>query len=307
MSLVNKSFKDNQTGEIIRIIDSYQNIAITDSKEKIDANRLMDNRFYTEYIDPKSFFQNESTYNVFAEKIKNVDLSRIPVDNEMSGDVINIPSDNGFNPATNESAVVMYDPEDEKAELMRKYGATDTGALNKQNQAFAKLLGEDGGDVIQVDADRPQRPQPQTQPVIQPQPVQTEVVQRVNFEDPIITMFKNAKRNVDFSVDLKVDGKIPRIDFIEMMEDSYEISIIEFLADEFTNELLNNPSKLKMKVIEEIKKKVYPQLKTDSVVINEVESVKETTEFIQPKPKTSTRSRKKTNEKNETVAKINNQ
>jgi hypothetical protein len=44
MSLVNKSFKNNQTGEVVRIIDSYQNIAITDSKEKIDANRLMDNR-----------------------------------------------------------------------------------------------------------------------------------------------------------------------------------------------------------------------------------------------------------------------
>jgi hypothetical protein len=293
MSLVNKSFKDNQTGEIIRIIDSYQNIAITDSKEKIDANRLMDNRYYTEYIDPKSFFQNESTYSVFAEKIKNVDLSKVPIDKDISpinGDVLNLPTDNGFSPTTNESAVVMYDPEDEKSELMRKYGATDTGALNKQNQAFAKLLGEDDdGEVIKVDADRPQ-PQTQSQPVVQPQ---TEVVQRVNFEDPIITMFKNAKRNVDFSVTLKVDGKIPRIDFIEMMEDSYEISIIEFLADEFTNELLSNPNKLKMKVIEEIKKKVYPQSKKDSVVINEVESVKETTEVVQPKPKTSTRVRKK--------------
>jgi hypothetical protein len=292
MSLVNKSFKNNQTGEVVRIIDSYQNIAITEKKERIDANRLMDNRYYTEYIDPKSFFQNSDTYNLFAEKIKNVDLSKIPEDNgDISGDTINMPSNDGFNPATNESAVVMYDPEDEKAELMRKYGATDNSAINKQNQAFAKLLGEDD-EVVQVNADRPQNI-PQSQPVAQ---TQTEsVVQRVNFEDPIITMFKNAKRNVDFSVDLKVDGKIPRIDFIEMMEDSYEISIIEFLADEFTNELLKNPSKLKMKVIEEIKKKVYPQSKKE-----------ETTEAIQPKSKPSTRSRKKTNEKNETIDKINN-
>jgi hypothetical protein len=291
MSLVNKSFKNNQTGEVVRIIDSYQNIAITEKKERIDANRLMDNRYYTEYIDPKSFFQNSDTYNLFAEKIKNVDLSKIPEDSGDISNTINMPSNNGFNPATNESAVVMYDPEDEKAELMRKYGATDNSAINKQNQAFAKLLGEDG-EVVQVNADRPQNI-PQSQPVAQ---TQTEsVVQRVNFEDPIITMFKNAKRNVDFSVDLKVDGKIPRIDFIEMMEDSYEISIIEFLADEFTNELLKNPSKLKMKVIEEIKKKVYPQSKKE-----------ETTEPIQPKSKPSTRSRKKTNEKNETIDKINN-
>jgi len=295
MSLVNKSFKNNQTGEVVRIIDSYQNIAITDSKEKIDANRLMDNRFYTEYIDPKSFFQNESTYSVFAEKIRNVDLSKIPADKDnspISGDTFTMPSDNGFNPSSNESAVVMYDPEDEKRELMRKYGATDTGALNKQNQAFAKLLGEDdGGEVLKVDADRPQ-PQTQAQPVVQSQPVQNEVIQRVNFEDPIITMFKNAKRNVDFSVNLKVEGRIPRIDFIEMMEDSYEISIIEFLADEFTNELLKNPSKLKMKVIEEIKKKVYPQSKKDSVVVNQVESVEESREIIQSNAK-ATRGRKK--------------
>ena len=124
---------------------------------------------------------------------------------------------------------------------MRKYGATDNGALNKQNQAFARLLGEDdGGEVTKIDADRQSTvSQPQTiapsQPIVQPQ---SNVVQRVNFEDPIITMFKNAKRNVDFSVNLKIEGKIQRIDFIEMMEDSYEISIIEFLADEFTNDLL---------------------------------------------------------------------
>ena len=291
MNLSNKSFKNNQTGEVVRIVDSYQNIAITDKKERIDANRLMDNRYYTEYIDPKSFFQNESTYNLFAEKIKNVDLSKIPEDKNSSlitGDTFNMPTTDGFNPSSNESAVVMYDPEDEKAELMRKYGATDTSAQIKQQQAFSKLLGEDdGGEVVQVNADRPVS-------IAQPIQNQQEVVQRVNFEDPIITMFKNAKRNVDFSVTLKIEGKIPRIDFIEMMEDSYETSIIEFLADEFTNDLLQNPSKLKMKVIEEIKKKVYP--KTTSK--NEVESKEESVEVVQSKAKT-TRVRKKQETKND--------
>ena len=288
MNLSNKSFKNNQTGEVVRIVDSYQNIAITDKKERIDANRLMDNRYYTEYIDPKSFFQNESTYNLFAEKIKNVDLSKIPEDKNSSlitGDTFNMPTTDGFNPSSNESAVVMYDPEDEKAELMRKYGATDTSAQIKQQQAFSKLLGEDdGGEVVQVNADRPVS-------IAQPIQNQQEVVQRVNFEDPIITMFKNAKRNVDFSVTLKIEGKIPRIDFIEMMEDSYETSIIEFLADEFTNDLLQNPTKLKMKVIEEIKKKVYPKT-TSKTEVSVVESKEEPVEVVHPKPKT-TRSRKK--------------
>jgi hypothetical protein len=292
MSLLNKSFKNNQTGEVVRIIDSYQNIAVTEKKERIDANRLLDSKYFTEYIDPKSFFQDTSTYNLFAEKIKNVDLSKIPDDDSsFNGNSINMPSINGFNPSTDESAVVMYDPEDEKAELMRKYGATDTSALTKQNQAFSKILGDDGGEVVQVNVDRtpPVNQQVQTsQPLPQP-----EVNQRVNFEDPIITMFKNAKKNVDFSIDLKVEGKIPRIDFIEMMEDSYEISIIEFLADEFTNDLLKNPSKLKMKIISELKKTVYPNQKEE--IVEEVKPVVDSVKS-EVKPK-APRGRKKQEEK----------
>jgi len=292
MSLLNKSFKNNQTGEVVRIIDSYQNIAITEKKERIDANRLLDSKYFTEYIDPKSFFQDTSTYNLFAEKIKNVDLSKIPDDDSsFNGNLINMPSTNGFNPSTDESAVMMYDPEDEKAELMRKYGATDTSALTKQNQAFSKILGDDGGEVVQVNVDRTPTV---NQPVQTSQPLpQPEVNQRVNFEDPIITMFKNAKKNVDFSIDLKVEGKIPRIDFIEMMEDSYEISIIEFLADEFTNDLLKNPSKLKMKIISELKKTVYPNQKED--LVEEVKPVVESVKS-EVKPK-APRGRKKQEEK----------
>ena len=292
MSLLNKSFKNNQTGEVVRIIDSYQNIAVTEKKERIDANRLLDSKYFTEYIDPKSFFQDTSTYNLFAEKIKNVDLSKIPDDDSsFNGNSINMPSINGFNPSTDESAVVMCDPEDEKAELMRKYGATDTSALTKQNQAFSKILGDDGGEVVQVNVDRtpPVNQQVQTsQPLPQP-----EVNQRANFEDPIITMFKNAKKNVDFSIDLKVEGKIPRIDFIEMMEDSYEISIIEFLADEFTNDLLKNPSKLKMKIISELKKTVYPNQKEE--IVEEVKPVVDSVKS-EVKPK-APRGRKKQEEK----------
>ena len=37
------------------------------------------------------------------------------------------------------------------------------------------------------------------------------------------------------------------------MEDSYEISIIEYLADEFTDNILRNPSIIRNKIMEEIK------------------------------------------------------
>ena len=32
--MINKSYKDNQTGEVIKVIDVYENIAITDKNKK---------------------------------------------------------------------------------------------------------------------------------------------------------------------------------------------------------------------------------------------------------------------------------
>jgi len=70
-------------------------------------------------------------------------------------------------------------------------------------------------------------------------------------------MFKNVKKSVDFKFNVEVSNKIPRLDFIEMMEDSYETSIIEFLANEFTNNILSNPDIIKDSIKERIKQLVY--------------------------------------------------
>jgi hypothetical protein len=76
-------------------------------------------------------------------------------------------------------------------------------------------------------------------------------------EDPIITMFKNVKRSKDFSISLEIKNKIPRPDFIEMMEDSYNTSIIDFLAAEFTDNLLKNPQIIEDMIRQKIKEVVY--------------------------------------------------
>ena len=46
-----------------------------------------------------------------------------------------------------------------------------------------------------------------------------------------------------------------------MMEDSYELSIIEYLADEFTSNVLKNPNLIRNKIIKEIRTKVYGEEK----------------------------------------------
>ncbi len=294
MNLANKTFRDNKTGEIIKVIDSFENIAILENKQKMDVKRLMNTEYYTEQIDPSSFFNNQNAYNSLAEKIKSIPVDKIK-DDPTSGEVqINIDGmklPGTIAPATNESAIVMTTEEDEMAELARKYGVTNpSNDVQRQNEAFAKLLAEDEDEVQSIQVNR--------------EPLQSVTTQEVRrevpkVEDPIITMFKNVKRNKDFSITLEINNKIPRPDFIEMMEDSYNTSIIDFLASEFTQNLLSNPEVIENMIKDKIKELVYgpvenpvnPQI-TDSVTqINEVTGE---VKIETPKPTRKPRSKKET-------------
>lgn len=260
-NLANKTFKDNKTGEIVKVIDSFENIAILENKDKVDVRKLTDPNFYTEEIDVGNFFNNQGAYNSLAEKIKSIPADKIGNDPEdiasrIGGEV---------SPATNESAVILTSEDDERAELPRKYGASvdNVSSTSRQNEAFAKLLGEEGAQDLPVVQTRHKEPpllvnEPQVQHIeVNRDVVQQQSVQRIEVADPIITMFKGVKRNVDFKMNLEVSNKIPRLDFIEMMEDSYEVSIIDFLAEEFTNNLLKNPQQLKSMISDRIKQVVY--------------------------------------------------
>jgi hypothetical protein len=197
MSLANKSFKNNLTGEIVTVIDSFENIAILENKQKVNVNALMNPALYTEEIDPTSFFNNQGAYNILAEKIKNIPTDQIVDDDgqmNVSGvERIDIPR------GVEESIVSMTTEEDEKAALAAKYGIVSppVESLQRQNEAFARILGEDSQDelpqvpqyqqpveetVTRVEVNREEREE-FSREYIQP-------VQRVEIEDPIIKMFK---------------------------------------------------------------------------------------------------------------------
>ena len=245
MSIGNKTFKNNKTGEVIKVIDSFENIAILEDKSKADLEKLLNPDLYTEQIDPTNFFNNQGAYNNLAEKIKNIPADKIRDD---GGEVmINVDGNNSFGvrPTMNESAIIMTTEEEERAELAKKYGVTTPqNDVAKQNQAFAKLLGEEEVQTVEVNRDVPRVEQKVSQPT-----------QKV--EDPIITMFKNVKRIKEFSISLEIKNKIPRTDFIEMMEDSYNTSIIDFLATEFTDNILKNPHLIEDMIKQKIKEIVY--------------------------------------------------
>jgi hypothetical protein len=250
MSLGNKTFKNNITGDIIKVIDSFEDIAILEGKGKASVSELMNPDLYTEQIDPTNFFNNQGAYNNLAEKIKSIPSDKIR-DDEGAEVMINVDGNNfgGARPSMNESAIIMTTEEDERAELARKYGvSTPQNDITKQNEAFDKILNpEKQNTKVEVN----QKPMQEfNTEYIQPQPTQ-------KVEDPIITMFKNVKRIKEFSISLEIKNKIPRPDFIEMMEDSYNTSIIDFLAAEFTDNILKNPHLIEDMIRQKIKEVVY--------------------------------------------------
>ena len=268
MSLNNRTFKDNTTGEILKVVDSFENIAYLENKTKIDTRRLVDPNYFTEQVDPTSFFNNQNAYDSLFEKIKTIPSENIPDEN---GEVRpNISIDNTYRPDDDDSAIIYGSIDDEREELARKYGVNldNNQSITKQNEAFAKIL-EDSDELDEL----PTVPAPK-QVINDEPPVQRVEIDRDNGtvivngqdtepvyskpkEDPIYTMFRGVKRSVEFSIDLKLENKIPRLDFIEMMEDSYEKSIIDFLADEFMRELLKDPKALKESIKSKIKDMVY--------------------------------------------------
>jgi hypothetical protein len=265
MNLASKVFKNNMTGDVVKVIDSFENIAILENKQKIDVRSLMDSNQYTEQVDPSSFFNNQSAYNFLAEKIKNIPTNMLADDDE---NVVRVNPYNGdgFGPVSNESAIIMSSEEEEKAELAKKYGVIDNNdSVQRQNQAFSKLLGEEESVTkIEVDSKKSESYPIETRPISSiPKQVSTPV-QTKKVEDPIISMFSKTKRNVDFKINIEISNKIPRLDFIEMMEDSYETSIIDYLADEFTDKILNDPSMIRESIKSKIKQLVYGSVATKS-------------------------------------------
>ena len=245
----NKKFVDLSTNETVKVIDQFENIAVLNNKTRIDVRRLTDTTYFDEYIDPQSFF-GERDYSIFTDKIKSI-----------PNDILEKIDDN-----INQSAIIEVDIADEKRALQRKADELykSENPIQKANSQLEKFK-----DII--DEEPYVDPKPFIQPVVQvttvtpstPSPIQV-------VSDPIINMFKNTKKNTDFKLTISFEDKIPRLDFIEMMEDSYETSIIDYLSSEFTNQILSDPSFIKRQIKEEINRMISNLGKSDIPQIKKI-------------------------------------
>jgi hypothetical protein len=68
MNLTGKKFTDLTTGRIVEVKDHFEDVVILNNDSKIKMNRILDKNYFDEFIDPKSFFQNDNFLNSFASK-----------------------------------------------------------------------------------------------------------------------------------------------------------------------------------------------------------------------------------------------
>lgn len=270
MDIAGNSYKNNASGVVVKVIDTFDNIAILENRQKMDVRELTNPELYTEELDVNNFINNSVAYNILADKIRNIPTEFIGDDD---GELVRVNTgDSNTIPQSNESLIINTNEDYERELLAKKYGVIDNReGINKQNEAFEKLLNpdvetpeietqehqhEEQVQRIDVSRDGIVSNREYKEYIHQPVPVH---------EDPVIKMFRGIKRSVDFNITIDLENKIPRIDFIEMMEDSYESSIIDFLADELTQSIISNPDNIKNMIKDKIKQIVYekePKVKT---------------------------------------------
>jgi hypothetical protein len=304
MSYVNKTFTSNLDGSTVRITEQIDSeVVALDNGQRVSLKRLNDASYYTENIDPSSFFNRDATvYNSFIDRIKSIPDSHIRDTNESKTSVVEtgVYTNTPVNPYGdqfygNKEEVPVYheDPEEEKRQLLSKYsGNTNATAVMSQAEKLKDLLDDEAQVRIPSPVATAQDDAPVTRVFIGEEEVEntvqsnsnvttttttrveTQTQQTQQTQNPQTQMFKGIKRNTDFKVKLELDNKIPRPDFISMWEDSYEASIIEFLADEFTNALLSNPQYIKDQIITQLRKSVYGEEKKVEKVVKKAPAKK---------------------------------
>ena len=273
-------FEDNSKIETKYLLDTnfFTELPQGQAPIKPAYNQL---RPQNDYIDPDKFLNQKSVLFEQISSIPNDYVEKIAITNEER----NMTPRNEYSPANDSSAIIdsPYDEARAAEELAKKYNIENTSIdlVGKQANAFKnnpilnEMLKEEGIEIQDY------KPQVQTQTTIIQQPTQPvrnvippqyedrsdrdtrtsqvdAVMKDTNniYMDPMIAIFKKSKMNTDFNFAIEINKKIPKLAYIEMMEESCETSIIEYLANEFTDSILRNPDYLKNIIETELRRMI---------------------------------------------------
>ena len=220
----NKKFTDVVSNKILTVNEQIENIAVLDNGQRIDVNRLLNPMYFDEYIDPNAFF-NTNTFNIFAEKIKSIPnevLEKLPendsaiianydVEEEkrMVAEKYNIQQNDrqgqisakrqlellknivGEEEYSNDELTKMINPNIAPTPQKITYNAPP------QEETIIRINVEDSEEIKQEIVSTP--PEKIKRDVRQEVIQESKIVKEEVKEDPITTIFKNVKKNTDFS------------------------------------------------------------------------------------------------------------
>lgn len=105
-------------------------------------------------------------------------------------------------------------------------------------------------------------------PVYQQAPVNHYTTPSNSPED---ALFRKMKKPDSIDVVLSFKEKIPARDFIRLMNDNFETSIIDYLAKDFTDKLLMNPELLEIQIKTFLNKLIYPERFEEKEILSNID------------------------------------
>lgn len=271
---------DAQRISLNRLLDSKNYRPVENSVNERQSTRVVNESYYGDDIAP-DIFNNTNRYANLTQQLqttvtKNPFMENIPQGGELTSikmiePTIDRKSNNTQNQnQNNQSNQNIYIDDESKIEETRKKMIENQKLLGQkmisQTKKISNFLDEES-TIPNLDIQDMEDRQVEIKELDHNNKVRRErVIDNSNEsvilpkkENPAYSMFKSVKRSVPFKMELELSKLLPKKEFIQMWEESYEISMIEYLADEFLNDLLSNPENLKIQIIQKMNDQVFPK------------------------------------------------
>lgn len=282
--MVGNKFYERKSDTTVTVISDNKEIVLLSTGEKVDKNYLLTSGEYSaiddgagikpnhmtkESMDPSSFMNQSAlgssmVANSLFNQLSNIDTSNIS-DNIHSGPTVEIiESGDSFDRYTND-AYYKQDLEAERMEMQKKlknYKAPKVPYIDDEIEDEFMQSNPQRRDIFSELEDIDKRssstmPNPDMRAQRRHPVIQEPVIQEPT--NPLLELVKQAKKVNKFKANIAIDSMLPKYDLIKMFEESYDLSIIDILADEMIDKIIEDRETLRDKIKAEIKAKVYPK------------------------------------------------
>lgn len=284
-SIIGKQFENKSNGSVIKVVSIEGNIAILENSERISVERLLDRNHYGEY---HAMSINESVglntgenllhSKLFAQiqGLSNDDINRA---NDIGGTTI----ENGayVNPVESHSEAMrklkgdnVYDDSSVEARELVEKSKKDQLELERKMRNQASKIAQtidgieeevsipvnrnlEGAKVEGVDKRETSVRMIEDVGTYVPnntQPINNQPIKQVN------PMFTKMKRTKKVSLKIDIDEMMPSKDFLKMLEEGFEDSVLDYLTEEIAGKVLSDVS-IKSQIKDKLHEYVYGKTK----------------------------------------------